>query len=62
MIGVGVLLAIVGVFAYFYGVDKMVLGIVVATTYPYREIGTIALILGSITAIAGAVTGRSSAS
>ena len=60
MIVVGILLAIIGLAAYFYGEDTVILGMVVATTYPHREIGTIMLILGSITAIVGAVMGRPS--
>jgi len=62
MIGVGILLAIIGLAAYFYGKDTVILGMVVATTYPHREIGTIMLVIGSITAIVGAVIGRPSAS
>ncbi len=61
MIAVGVLLAILGLAAYFYGEDTVILGVIVATTYPHREIGTIMLIIGSITAIVGAVAGRPSA-
>jgi vacuolar-type H+-ATPase subunit I/STV1 len=56
LITAGILMAIVGLFAYFYGEDTMVLDIVVATTYPYRDIGGILLVMGIITAIVGAVT------
>ena len=57
LITVGILMAIVGLFGYFYGEDTVVLDIVIATTYPYRDIGAILLIMGIVTAIVGAVSG-----
>ncbi|MFW5953511.1 MAG: hypothetical protein ACOCSJ_05045 [Candidatus Natronoplasma sp.] len=45
--------------AYFYGKDTVVLGTVVGTTYPHRDFGIIMLIIGSVTAIVGAVMGHS---
>ncbi|MFW6064880.1 MAG: hypothetical protein ACOC8Y_04830 [Candidatus Natronoplasma sp.] len=59
MIFVGILLFIIGLVAYFYGKDTVVLGTVVGTTYPHRDFGIIMLIIGSVTAIVGAVMGHS---
>ncbi|MFO7618323.1 MAG: hypothetical protein R6W91_01495 [Thermoplasmata archaeon] len=57
LIVLGILLAIVGLIGYFFPEETVVLGMVIATTYPHRDIGTILLVIGIITAVVGAVTG-----
>lgn len=56
LIAIGILLAIVGLIGYFFPEETIILGVVVATTYPHRDIGTILLAIGIITAVVGAVT------
>jgi hypothetical protein len=56
LIAIGILLAIVGLIGYFFPEETIILGVVVATTYPHRDIGTILLVIGIITGVVGAVT------
>lgn len=63
--GLGVVLAIVGVVLYIYEeTTTMLLGLVTVTTNPYRDTGTLLLVLGIIIVVVGGIVtvvpGRSS--
>jgi len=53
--GLGVVLAIVGVVLYAYPETTTLFGYTIYTTYPYRDTGTLLLVLGIILVVVGVI-------
>ena len=51
----GIALAVIGMILFLYHEDVILYGVVLATVYPYRDLGTILLLLGIIITVVGAI-------
>lgn len=51
----GIVLVVIGAILYLYPEETSIFGIVVLTEYPYRDLGTMLLILGIIITVVGVI-------
>ncbi len=54
VLGLGVLVLIIGIVAYFYPQQVNLFGTVITVGYPYRDLGTVLIAVGFIALIGGA--------